>query len=90
MGYDIVIDNMSNLNPKHLKEYEELVKEHNDFSATPNSYQLTYKLFDTPVEVCIERDSKRSIPIGEKVIRQQWKQYRTQIIQTSISNLKKH
>ena len=90
MGYDIVIDNMSNLNPKHLKEYEKLVKEHNDFSATSNSYKLIYKLFDTPVEVCIERDSKRPIPIGEKVIRQQWKQYRTAIIQTSISNMLKN
>ena len=87
MGYDIVIDNMSNLNPKHQKEYEKLVKEHNDFSATPNSYKLTCKLFDTPVEVCIERDSKRIIPIGEKVIRQQWKQYRTQIIQRSIQEM---
>ena len=87
MGYNIVIDNMSNLNPKHQKEYEKLIEEHNSFSATPYSYKLTYKLFDTPVEICIERDSKRPIPIGEKVIRQQWRQYRTAIIQTSISNM---
>ena len=77
-GYDIVIDNMSNLNPKHQKEYKEYIDEYNDFNED-NKYELEYKWFDTPVEVCIERDSKRPIPIGEKVIRQQWRQYRTAI-----------
>ena len=89
MGYDIVIDNMSNLNPKHQEEYKKLIKENNssDDSESVNLYQLKYKLFDTPVEVCIERDSKRENPIGEKVIRQQWKRYRTYIIQNSIQNM---
>lgn len=90
MGYDIVIDNMSNLNPKHQEEYKKLIEENNswdDSGESVNLYQLKYKLFDTPVEVCIERDSKRLIPIGEKVIRQQWRQYRNAIIQTSISNM---
>ncbi len=84
-GYDIVIDNMSNLNPKHQQEYEETVKRHN-----PNSkfkYEIEYKLMDTPVEVCIERDSKRDIPIGEKVIRQQWRKYRDYIIQQSVKEM---
>ena len=84
-GYDIVIDNMSNLNPKHQQEYEETIKRHN-----PNSkfkYEIEYKLIDTPVEVCIERDSKRAIPIGEKVIRQQWRKYRDYIIQQSIKEM---
>lgn len=88
MGYNIVIDNMSNLNPKHQKEYEKLIEEHNSFVES-SKYQLKYKLFDTPVEVCIERDSKRLIPIGEKVIRQQWRQYRTSIIQASIAEMLK-
>ena len=74
-GYDIVIDNMSNLNPKHQQEYENTIKQHN--SNSEFQYEIEYKLFDTPLEVCIERDSKREIPIGEKVIRQQWRQYRT-------------
>lgn len=84
-GYDIVIDNMSNLNPKHQQEYEETIKRHN-----PNSkfkYEIEYKLIDTPVEVCIERDSKRAIPIGEKVIRQQWRKYRDYIIQQSVKEM---
>ena len=85
-GYDIVIDNMSNLNPKHQKEYKEYINEYNSFNED-NKYELEYKWFDTPVEVCIERDSKREIKIGETVIRQQWKKYRTSIIQHSIKEM---
>lgn len=86
IGYDIVIDNMSNLNPKHQKEYKEYINEYNSFNED-NKYELEYKWFDTPVEVCIERDSKREIKIGETVIRQQWKKYRTSIIQHSIKEM---
>lgn len=82
--YDIVIDNMSNLNPKHIDEYKFIVNSYNGSSDDTRTYKLEFKLFDTPVEVCIERDSKRSNPIGEKVIRQQWKKYRDFIIQQSI------
>lgn len=85
-GYDIIIDNMSNLNPKHVEEYKSLVKIHNN-AYQDNQYEIEYKLIDTPVEICIERDSKREIPIGEKVIRQQWKKYRDYIICTSIKEM---
>lgn len=84
-GYDIVIDNMSNLNPKHQEGYQKLIENWN--SKNPNKYKIEYKLFDTPLEVCIERDSKREIPIGEKVIRQQWRKYRDYIIQQSIKEM---
>jgi predicted kinase len=86
MGYDIVIDNMSNLNPKHQEEYKEYIEKHNAFNEG-NEYELEYKWFDTPVEVCIERDSRREIKIGETVIKQQWKKYRTSIIQHSIKEM---
>lgn len=85
-GYNIVIDNMSNLNPKHIQEYQSLVHSHN-LEYKDNQYEIEYKLFDTPVEVCIERDSKREIPIGEKVIKQQWKKYRNFIISSSVKNM---
>jgi predicted kinase len=85
-GYDIVIDNMSNLNPKHVKEYEELV-EMNNLDEDMEQYEIKIKIFDTPIETCIERDSKREIPIGEKVIKEQWRKYRTYIIQQSIINM---
>lgn len=85
--YDIVIDNMSNLNPKHIDEYKFIVESYNESDDDDNTYELEFKLFDTPVEVCIERDSKRSLPIGEKVIRQQWKRYRDFIIQQYIKSM---
>ena len=84
-GKDIVIDNFSNLNPKHQKEYEKLV---NNFNASNKvQYEIEYKLFDTPLEVCLERDAQRENPIGEKVIKQCWKQYRNYIIQQSIKKM---
>lgn len=61
LGYDIVLDN-TNLNYKAFGHYIEIAKEH--------KYTVTYKdFFNTPLSVCIERDSKREHPIGEKVIR---------------------
>ena len=74
-GYNIVVDNMSNLNPAHVQEYQSLVYNHN-LEYKDNQYEIEFILINTPVEVCIERDSKRDIPIGEKVIRQQWRKYR--------------
>ena len=86
MGYDIVIDNMSNLNPKHQKEYIDLVNENNSFEESPK-YEIEFKWFDTPIETCISRDAARENPIGEKVIKQQWSKYRTTIIQHSIKEM---
>ena len=86
MGYDIVIDNMSNLNPKHQKEYIDLVNENNSYEESPK-YEIEFKWFDTPIEVCISRDAERENPIGEKVIKQQWSKYRTTIIQHSIKEM---
>lgn len=80
-GYDIVIDNM-NLNKKTLKEIEDLVKEFNEWIALSplaesHRYEIEYKSFlDTPLETCIERDSKRENPIGEKVIRDLYAKYK--------------
>jgi len=85
-GYNIIIDNMSNLNPKHVQEYQALIYNHN-LKYKDNQYEIEFKLFDTPVEICIERDSKREIPIGETVIRQQWKKYRNYIIQQSVKEM---
>ena len=85
-GYDIVIDNMSNLNPKHQAEYAKLIESHNDV-YTQSQYDIEHKWFTTPVEVCIERDKHREVSVGEKVIRQQWRKYRNEIIQHSIKEM---
>ena len=68
-GYDIVVDNM-NFNPKEIEYYENLV-------GYMNCYSLEYKDFFIPLEVCIERDSKRENPIGEEVIRKTYERYKS-------------
>ena len=79
--YDIVLDNM-NLNKKTLDEIEKEVRDFNEFGKTVSmdfEYQIEYKSFlDTPLEVCIERDSKRESPIGEKTIRSIYARYKDQ------------
>jgi predicted kinase len=77
-GYDIVIDNM-NLNPKEVESYKTYIEEHNrimkkldeetKLSFKDNTkYELEFVDFFTPLQECIERDSKRPNPIGEEVI----------------------
>lgn len=74
-GLDIVIDNM-NLSNSSIKEIEKIVEEHNcDLNFIPE-YKIEYKDFTkVPLEVCIERDSKRQNPIGEKIIRDTYNKY---------------
>lgn len=72
-GYDIVVDNM-NFNPKEIEYYENLV---DSTLGYMNCYSLEYKDFFIPLEVCIERDSKRENPIGEEVIRKTYERYKT-------------
>ena len=72
-GYDIVVDNM-NFNPKEIEYYENLV---DSTLGYMNCYSIEYKDFFIPLEVCIERDSKREDPIGEEVIRKTYERYKT-------------
>lgn len=66
-GLDIVIDNM-NLSNSSLKEIQTITED--------NDYIIEYKDFTkVPLEVCIERDSKRENPIGEKIIRDTYNKY---------------
>lgn len=78
-GYDIVLDNM-NLNKKTLAEIEDNVKEFNKWislSPVDLHYDIKYKtFFDTTLEECIARDSKRENPIGENVIRNTYNKYK--------------
>ena len=72
---DIVIDDM-NLNPNTINSYKEQVKYHNIIHPN-NLYSFEIKSFNTPLEECIERDSKRENPIGEKIIRETYNKYFT-------------
>ena len=65
---DIVIDNM-NLSNSSLKEVQKLVEVTDD-------YIIEYKDFTKiPLEVCIERDSKRENPIGAGIITNTYNKY---------------
>lgn len=64
---DVVIDNM-NLNSKELDYWKDI--------ANMFNYDLEIKNFFTPLQECIERDSKRPNPIGEEVIRRTYEKYK--------------
>jgi len=66
-NYDVVIDNM-NLSKKYVDDLEAKAKEAN--------YEIVIKSFkDVPLDVCIERDSKRQLSIGKSVITALHKKY---------------
>lgn len=71
MKYDIVIDNM-NLNPKELSWLKYLVESHEN----ANEYEIEVVDFKTPLNVCLERDSKRTEPIGAEVINRTYEKYK--------------
>lgn len=73
-GFDIVIDNM-NLNPRELEYYERVLNDWN--RAVRPKYELEFKNFFTPLQDCIERDSKRPNPIGEEVIKATYEKYKS-------------
>lgn len=64
---DMVVDNM-NLNNKEIEYWKNWANLHN--------YDLEFKNFFTPLQDCIERDSKRPNPIGEEVIRKTYEKYK--------------
>ena len=97
-GKNIVIDNM-NLNPKEVEYWRDLIEYNNDyytgargeFPSTCKAnyfYELEFKNFFISVDECIRRDAMRSNPIGEKVIKDTWKRYRSFILQEQIKQLK--
>lgn len=98
-GWDIVVDNM-NLNPKEVKFWEDLVEDNNSYATGASGesptfhykanylYEIEFKDFWTPVDECIRRDKMRPNPIGEEVIKQTWKRYRSFILQEQIKQLK--
>nr|DAR22687.1 MAG TPA: polynucleotide kinase [Caudoviricetes sp.] len=79
-GFDVVIDNM-NLNPKELEHYNKVIDDWNSPKGVVHDlvrpkYDLEFKNFFTPLQECIERDSKRPNPIGEEVIRNTYEKYK--------------
>ena len=80
-GRNIVIDNM-NLNPKEVAFYEDVVERHNNpRGVIPDivipQYEIEFKDFFIPLQDCIDRDAKRPNPIGEKIIKETYKRYKS-------------
>lgn len=69
-----------NLNKKTVSEIEKSVNSFNkwiELSPVDLSYEVEYKtFFDTPLEECVLRDSKREHPIGAKVITELYNRYK--------------
>ena len=89
-GFDIVIDNM-NLNSKELEYYNKVIDNWNNpawilSDMVESKYELEIKNFFTPLEECIERDSKRPNPIGEEVIRKTYDKYKNILNSNEINN----
>lgn len=89
LGYDIIIDNM-NLNPKEIKYFQDLVDDWNNPTRilpdiVRNTYEIVFKDFFISLQECIDRDSKRENPVGEKVIRETYNKYKD-IIEIGIFN----
>jgi predicted kinase len=61
-GAEVVISDDTNLAPKHENALREIARQSNAFFELKDFTKV-------PIEVCVERDSKREKPIGEKVIR---------------------
>lgn len=83
-GYDVVVDNM-NLNPKEDTWIRTLCT--NIEKDKGIHIDIEYKDFFIPVEECIRRDAMRPNPIGEKVVKDTWRRYRTFIIQQNINEM---
>ena len=73
----IIIDDM-NLNPRAIDYIIKAVNLFNKVLKSKNKYKIEFKDFtNVPLNVCIERDSKRENPLGEKVIRDIFNKYQT-------------
>jgi len=65
-GYNVIIDDC-NLRQEHIDEITDIV---NDFCESYDTYiEVQTKVFNVDIEICIERDSQRKKPVGEKIIR---------------------
>ena len=80
-GYNIIIDD-TNINPQNERDIREIIKLMNNESLESGQkyqYNVEVKLFDIPLEVCIERNFKRENPVPEKVIRIMYKKLKSMI-----------
>lgn len=72
--FDIVLDNM-NLNTRTLSGIEDYVSYFNMKFVKLKGYKIEYKFFKEPLNVLINRDSKRDKSVGADVITNLYNKY---------------
>lgn len=72
--FDIVLDNI-NLNIKTLSSIEDYVSYFNMKFVDLKAYKIEYKFFKEPLNVLINRDSKRDKSVGADVITNLYNKY---------------
>ena len=79
LNFDTIILDDMNLNPKDFDYVSTAIDKANEIiKDTKNQYKIEFKDFtNVPLNICIERDSKRENPLGEKVIRGIFNKYQT-------------
>lgn len=66
----------TNLNPIHVEHITKLIEDAYQANEKIGPVNIENKNFlDVPIEECIRRDLLRAHPVGEAVIRSQWKQW---------------
>ena len=78
MNFNTIIIDDINLNPRDIDYIIKAVNYFNKVLTSKNQYKIEFKDFtNVPLNVCIERDSKRENSLGEKVIRGIFNKYQT-------------
>ena len=76
-GFNVILDS-TNLNPKTIAKFERIIETRNKQLENEGGekYEIEYKIFNTPLNVCIERDSKRERPVGKGIITSFYNRYK--------------
>ena len=72
-GMDVVVDDVSNLS----KQTRELIEFYISQMHHPEVVKIVNQDFFIPLQVCIDRDSLRANPIGEKKVTMTYNMYKT-------------
>ena len=79
MGFNVVVDDVSNLNIETESVILSIIRQYNragfTFSKNHKECILIHKDFFIPLEECIKNDSKRVNPIGRDVITHTYNKY---------------
>ncbi len=82
-GYDVIVDD-TNLAPKHIDHITDLVtgwNMANESFKTNGVVKVDDSFLKVPIAECIERDAKRLIPVGKKVIRSMAREFGVGVVE---------